>query len=87
MDARFQRARREPGAPAGEDGDLSAEETRVLAAIAAAADQDRAAHSELPLRSDTRASGVSKGGPMMLGSNTLHGFFDAQAARRDAGGW
>lgn len=87
MDELFQAARREAGSLPGEDVDLAARAQRARDAIAAAADQDRAAHPELPLRSDTRASGVSKGGPQMSGVNTLHGFFDAQAARRDQEGW
>ncbi len=87
MDERFLEARREPGAEQDEDGGLKGRAKRVLDTIAATADQDRAAHPELPLRSDTRASGVSKGGPLMIGAVTYHGFFDAQAARRDAEGW
>jgi hypothetical protein len=87
MDAKFLRHRRTPGAEAPADSDLSAEAKAVLESIAAAADQDRPAHPELPLRSNTSSSGVSKGGPMMVGYATLYGFFDGQAARRDAGGW
>lgn len=87
MDAKFLRHRRTPGAESAEDSDISAEAKAVLESIAAAADQDRPAHPELPLRSDTSSSGVSKGGPMMVSYNTMHGFFDAQAARRYSGGW
>lgn len=87
MDARLFRSRRDPGAPLSEDADLLAEEQRVFASIAAAADQDRPAHPELPLRSDTASSGVSKGGPLMASFSTLHGYFDDQARRRDEGGW
>lgn len=87
MDAKFLRHRRTPGAEATSDADISAEAAAVMLAIAAAADQDRAAHPELPLRSDTSASGVSKGGPMMVSPTTLYGYFDQQAARRDSGGW
>jgi hypothetical protein len=87
MDAKFLRARREAGAPLGEDGDLYIEEKSVLEAISAAADQDRPAHSELPLRADIASSGVSKGGPLMVSFTTMHGFFDDQAQRRDGRGW
>lgn len=87
MDAKFLRARRTPGAESAEDADIGATEQRVLDAIAAAADQDRPAHPELPLRSDTSASGVSKGGPMMRSYNTPWGWIDDQANSRNQGGW
>lgn len=87
MDGKFLRSRRTPGAEEAADADVSAEEKAVRDAIAAAADQDRPAHHELPLRSDATTSGVSKGGPMMLSYNTPYGFFDAQARWRDSGGW
>lgn len=83
MDALFLRARRQAGVPLGEDADLYAEERATLEAIAAAADQDRPAHSELPLRSDTASSGVVKGGPLMQSFATMHSWFDYQAQRRD----
>lgn len=86
MDAALYRSRREPGAPLGEDADLLAIEARVIADIAAAADQDRPAHSELPLRSDTTSSGVSKGGPDMRAFVTMYEYFDDQAERRDSRG-
>ncbi len=88
LDARFLLARREPGLSLAEDNDITAAAQRARDAIAAAADQDKAAHHELPLRSDAPSgSGVVKGGPMVEVFNTPYGFFDAQAALRDAGGW
>ena len=86
MDAKFLQARRTPGAEAPQDAELGREATAVMAAIAAAADQDRAAHPELPLRADTTASGVTKGGPMMASFPSMHEWFDYQAARRAAYG-
>lgn len=77
-----------PGAEATEDADLFASARGTLQAIADAADQDKPAHSELPLRADQPSgSGVSKGGPFLAGFNTPHGYFDAQARSRDEGGW
>lgn len=83
MDAMFLRARRTPGAEAVADADINRREESVLGAIAAAADQDRPSHPELPLRSDTTPSGVVKGGPLMASYTTAYEFFDAQARRRD----
>lgn len=88
LDALFLQARRTPGAEASEDADIQRTATAALEAIAAAADQDRPAHAELPLRADTPStSGVSKGGPFAHSYNTPHGFFDEQAQARDEGGW
>src|SRR5262245_52250736 len=56
-DAKFLRHRRTPGAESADDSDISSEAAAVMASIAAAADQDRPAHPELPLRADTTASG------------------------------
>lgn len=84
MDAKFLRHRRTPGAESTDDSDISTEAKAVTESIAAAADQDRPAHPELPLRSDTSASGVTKGGPMMASFATPYEWFDEQARRRDA---
>lgn len=87
MDARFLRMRRETGADVSEDADLLAEADAVRKEIEAAADTSNEPHAELPLRADTTATGVSRGGPLMATFATFHGFFDAQAERRDAEGW
>ena len=86
MDAMFLRSRRTPGAEASADADINRREESIFAAIAAAADQDRPAHPELALRSDTSSSGVTKGGPMMVAYATPYDWFDAQAVRRDQDG-
>lgn len=88
LDARFLASRRIAGALLSEDADVQSEAQRTRDAIAAAADQDKPAHHELPLRSDAPGgSGVSKGGPIVEMFNTPYGFFDALSARRDEGGW
>lgn len=87
MDGLFLQHRRTPGAEGLPDATIEARATAALASIAAAADQDRPAHPELPLRSDTAATGVTKGGPLMVGPTTLYGFFDQQRDARDQRGW
>lgn len=88
LDDRLLRARRYPGDEQPTDDDLAGDAAEATREIEAAADNDRPAHAELPLRADTpSASGVTKSGPMVESFNTIHGWFDVQAAARDAGGW
>jgi hypothetical protein len=88
LDARFLDARRNAGTSLSEDNSITRGAERAREAIAAAADQDRAAHHELPLLADKPwGTGVSKGGPLVATYMTPYGFFDAMAARRDEGGW
>ena len=88
LDALFLRQMRTPGAEETTDADIFSTATTTLQAIADAADQDKPAHSELPLRADQPSgSGVVKGGPFVSSFNTPHGYFDAQALARDEGGW
>ena len=76
-----------PRAALARDADINRREESVFAAIAAAADQDRPAHPELPGRADASSgSGVTKGGPTMVAYATPYDWFDAQAARRDQDG-
>jgi len=88
LDALFLRQQRTPGAEEAADADIFSTAKDTLQAIADAADQDKAAHAELPLRADQPgSSGVTKGGPFVQTYNTPHGYFDAQAKQRDEGGW
>jgi hypothetical protein len=88
FDEKMFRARRYPGADAPVDSDLVAEAQRARDAMKAAADADAAPHPELPLLADKpKTSGIAKGGPEVESFNTIQGWFDAQAAARDGGGW
>lgn len=88
LDERLLSARRDAGITDPQDSDIVARAQRARDAMTNAADPERPAHPELPLRSDLQSSsGVSKGGPVVESFNTVHGWFDAQAATRDAGGW
>lgn len=89
LDARFMRARRDPGSEAeAGDTDNTLEATEATREIENAANPETAAHPELPLRADKpEQSGVTKGGPMLSSHPTIFGFFDAQQAERDEVGW
>jgi len=88
FDDRLLRARRYPGTESPDDTDVSGEAKRVRLEIADAADRDKTAHHELPLKaSDPTASGVSRGGPIAIGYNSVYGWNDAKAQQRDEGGW
>lgn len=80
-------ARRDAGDADPADGDITARAERSREAMTNAADPERPAHPELPLRSDLPSSSGVEKGICVDSFNTIHGWFDAQAAARDAGGW
>lgn len=85
LDARFQRARREPGSEieAG-DTDNTLEATEATREIENAANPEAPAHPELPLRADKPdGSGVVKGGPLLKSYPTIYEFYDDQQRERD----
>jgi hypothetical protein len=76
-------ARRDAGDADPADGDITARAQRAREAMTNAADPERPAHPELPLRSDLpSSSGVTKGGPFVIEYLTGHDVFDALGARR-----
>lgn len=85
LDARFMRARRDPGSEAeAGDTDNTLEATEATREIENAANPEAPAHPELPLRADQpEGSGVSKGGPVLVSYPTIYEFFDAQQRARD----
>lgn len=88
LDERLLDARRDAGEADPDDGPIRARAERARDTMAKVADADQAPHPELPLRSDLAStSGVAKGGPLVESFNTIQGWFDAQAAGRDQGGW
>ena len=87
LDEELLAARRDSGITDPNDSDIVARAERARSAMTNAADPERPAHPELPLRSDLpSSSGVAKG-ILVESFNTIHGFFDAQAGLRDSGGW
>lgn len=80
-------ARRDAGDADPTDGDITARAARAREAMKAAANPDSEPHPELPLRSDLPGSSGVEKGILVESFNTIHGYFDAQAALRDSGGW
>jgi hypothetical protein len=76
-------ARRDAGDADPADGDITARAQRAREAMTNAADPEKPAHPELPLRSDLPgSSGVAKGGPFVIEYLTGHDLYDALSARR-----
>lgn len=80
-------ARRDAGGADPNDGDITARAQRARDAMTKAADANEAPHPELPLRSDLPGSSGVEKGSLVESFNTIHGWFDQQAAVRDSGGW
>jgi hypothetical protein len=76
-------ARRDAGDADPADGDITARAQRARETMTNAADPEKPAHPELPLRSDLpSSSGVAKGGPFVIEYLTGHDLYDALSARR-----
>jgi hypothetical protein len=88
LDHKLLLAQREAGATLPDDSSIAGLKAETIAEMEKAADANGSPHPELPLRSDLPGtSGVALGGPMVVAFNTIHGYFDAEQAARDAGGW
>ena len=83
MDARFMRARRDPGSEAeAGDTDNTLEATEATREIENAANPDLPAHPELPLAAGCAVSGVTRGGPHVITFLTGFDYLDAVADAR-----